>query len=62
MRIGLKGPRRQKSNILNSHYKGLKKKREKEAEHLFEEIVAENFPNLRKERSMSRKHKEPQTR
>jgi len=53
---------RQKSNILNSYYKGPRKKREKEAEHLFEEIVAENFPNLRKEKFMSRKHKESQTR
>ena len=39
-----------------------KKKREKGAEKLFEEIIAENFPNLEKEAtSTSRKHREFQT-
>ena len=31
------------------HYKGPRRRREKEPEKLFEEIVAENFPNLVKE-------------
>ena len=31
----------------------MEKKREKEAEHLFEEIIAENFSNLEKETNIS---------
>ena len=35
--------------------------REKGAENIFEDIIAENFPNLEKETSKSRKHRESQT-
>ena len=39
------------SNVLTFTLEGsqLEKKREKEAEHLFEEIIAENFSNMGKE-------------
>lgn len=34
------------------HYKGSRRTREKGAENLFEEMMAENFPNLGKETSI----------
>lgn len=58
----VKGPARQKSNTLNSHYKVPERKGRKKHNIYLKKIVAENFPNLRKERFMSRKYKEPQTR
>ena len=43
------------SNVLTFTSEGsqLEKKREKEAEHLFEEIIAENFSNLEKKTNIS---------
>ena len=32
------------------HYRGLRRRREKGEENIFEEIIAENFPNMGKER------------
>ena len=37
----------------------LEEKRKKGAENLFEDIIVENFPNLGKERSRWRKHRDP---
>ena len=35
--------------------------KEKGIEHVFEEIMCENFPNLKKQLSRHRKHRRPQT-
>ena len=41
-----------------SHYRGPRRRREKEAEKIFEDIIAENIPNLGKETDIkSRKHR-----
>jgi len=41
------------------HYRSPRRRREKGAENMFEKMVAEQFPNLkRKQVSMSRKHRE----
>ena len=45
----------------HSHYRGPRKRREKGPEKIFEEIVAENFPNMGKETLKSRKHRESHT-
>ena len=37
------------SSILTFHYRGPRRRRDKGKETLFEEIMSENFPNLRKE-------------
>ena len=33
----------------HSHYRGPRRRREKEVKNIFDEIMAENFPNLKKE-------------
>ena len=42
------------------HYRSPRRRREKRAENLFREIMAENFPNLdKKKKSRSRKSRDP---
>ena len=40
-------------NTQYSHYKALRRRKEKESEKIFEEIVVENFPNMGKEKNHS---------
>jgi len=40
------------SNILHSHYTSPRRRKKKGAENLFEEIMAENFLNLEKEKDI----------
>ena len=45
--------------IINSYYRNPRRREEKGAEHLFQEITTENFPNLRKETNIQiQRHRE----
>ena len=45
----VKGPMGQQQVYQHSHYRGPRRRREKEVKNIFDEIMAENFPNLKKE-------------
>ena len=45
----LKSPLGQHSTHQHSHYRSPRRRRKKEPEKTFEEIIAENFPNMGKE-------------